>query len=162
MLSMPMSIPRLSITQAIIAEEEIEKEQDNTQKETDSVCLIGDESFKEVPNNETPRLLRRIPNQNDSDQNKQRASKADDANVLCDSMQISVPKHLDSPQISMTTVNNSDDEIIVRRGLERGESEINLGSWREDEIVCQSVDRKEVRASLNQKMNNFMVGSQQR
>lgn len=36
----------------------------------------------------------------------------------------------------MTTVNNSDDEIIVRRGLERGESEINLGSWREDEIVC--------------------------
>ena len=29
MLSMPMSIPRLSITQTIIAEEEVEKEQDN-------------------------------------------------------------------------------------------------------------------------------------
>ena len=40
-------------------------------------------------------------------------------NVLCDSLDISVPKHLDSPLISVTTVQNSDDEIMVRRGLEQ-------------------------------------------
>lgn len=41
-------------------------------------------------------------------------------------MEISVPKNLDSPQISLTTVQNSDDEIMVRRGLEQETSEINL------------------------------------
>jgi hypothetical protein len=41
-------------------------------------------------------------------------------------MKISVPKHLDSPMISVTTVQNSDDEIMVRRGLEQDTSEINL------------------------------------
>lgn len=56
--------------------------------------------------------------------------------MLCDSMQISVPKHLDSPQISITTVNNSDDEIMVRRGLEPATtSEINLASL--NEMVCE-------------------------
>ncbi len=37
-----------------------------------------------------------------------------------------MPKNLDSPQISLTTVQNSDDEIMVRRGLEQETSEINL------------------------------------
>jgi hypothetical protein len=44
--------------------------------------------------------------------------RSDDAGVLCDSMEISIPKHLDSPEISITTVQHSDDEIEVRRGLE--------------------------------------------
>lgn len=43
-------------------------------------------------------------------------------------MQQSIPKHLDSPQISITTVQNSDDEIMVRRGLEQNPSEIDLGN----------------------------------
>ena len=33
-------------------------------------------------------------------------------------MEISIPKHLDSPMISITTVQHSDDEVEARRGLE--------------------------------------------
>ncbi len=33
-------------------------------------------------------------------------------------MEISIPKHLDSPVISITTVQHSDDEVEARRGLE--------------------------------------------
>ena len=89
---MPMSIvPRVSITQTVIAEADLEKEQDErTQKDTSQ-------------QNETPRQLRQA-----NSRLLDRSFDGDD-NVLCDSMQISVPKHLDSPQISITTVNHSDD-----------------------------------------------------
>jgi len=33
-------------------------------------------------------------------------------------MEISIPKHLDTPMISITTVQHSDDEVEARRGLE--------------------------------------------
>lgn len=74
-----------------------------------------------------------------------------------------MPKHLDSPQISMTTVNNSDDEIMVRRGLEEQSSEINLpqGTLRsDDDVLCHSGDMLALPPSavkLNKPKNNFML-----
>jgi hypothetical protein len=54
--------------------------------------------------------------------------------VLCDSMQVSIPKNLDSPEISITTVQHSDDEVEVRRGLE-GMADADIC---ESEILKQS------------------------
>ena len=54
--------------------------------------------MKDANPNETPRI--RYPNNNRSEKHHL----SEEAGVLCDSMQISIPKHLDSPQISITTV----------------------------------------------------------
>ena len=55
MLSMPMSIPRLSITQTIIAEAEVEKEQDQAPI-TEYSEQPTDQNAPSM--NETPRLRR--------------------------------------------------------------------------------------------------------
>jgi hypothetical protein len=99
----------------VIAEEAIDKEQDErttTLKENESACQIFDESSLRDGNpNETPRI--RYPHTRST-----QLKKSEDAGVLCDSMEISIPKHLDSPEISITTVQHSDDEVEARRGLE--------------------------------------------
>jgi hypothetical protein len=63
-------------------------------------------------------------------------------------MEISVPKNLDSPQISLTTLQNSDDEIMVRRGLEQETSEMNL---------IPEVTSGEVKLPLAPIKNGFML-----
>lgn len=134
--SLPFSMARLSFTQEIITEAAVEKEHDFSPKETiTEECSLVLESRQN-----TPRLLRQIPMNVDVDRDSNRSD-----NVLCDSLAISVPKHLDSPQISITTVNNSDDEIIVRRGLEREEGplDIEVGRLLMQQSEQESSRRKE-------------------
>lgn len=53
--------------------------------------MFDENSIKEANPNETPRI--RYPNNAKSEKQRQ----SDEAGVLCDSMEISIPKHLDSP-----------------------------------------------------------------
>ena len=62
------------------------------------MCLLAEEpSFKGAVLGETPRI--RYNNKRSEVRSSRRSE-----NVLCDSMQVSIPKNLDSPDISITTV----------------------------------------------------------
>ena len=108
---MPMSIIG---RQSIIKEEEQAAEQD-TQKsrlDDDAICIGESECGEIAPNCSTPRLQRAEPNKLQSNSS---------ANVMCDSMKISVPKDL--AQLSeyskqQASNDHSDDDVEVRYGLE--------------------------------------------